>query len=65
VVNRRLLPEQRRWIEIAGGNYSQFGHDGHQLFDGRATISREEQQSGMRSALLDALRAAAGTRPVT
>ena len=53
--NRRLLPAQTRWIAIEGGNHSQFGHYGHQLFDGKAVISRERQQAITRAALLDAL----------
>jgi pimeloyl-ACP methyl ester carboxylesterase len=52
---RSLLPRDTRWIEIAGGNHSQFAHYGHQLFDGTATISREEQQDRTRAALLEAL----------
>jgi pimeloyl-ACP methyl ester carboxylesterase len=53
--NRRLLPAETRWVEIPGGNHSQFGHYGHQIFDGRATISRTAQQMIVRSALLDVL----------
>ena len=53
--NKRLLPLQTTWVEIAGGNHSQFGHYGRQLFDGAATISREAQQAETRSALLAAL----------
>jgi hypothetical protein len=53
--NKRLLPKDTQWVEIKGGNHSQFGHYGHQLFDGKATISREIQQTATRSALLDAL----------
>ena len=41
---KRNLPEHTQWIEIVGGNHSQFGYYGHQLFDGRATIDRTEQQ---------------------
>ena len=44
-----------RGREIKGGNHSQFGHYGHQLFDGKATISREAQQAATRTALLEAL----------
>lgn len=55
LANRRLLPPHTMWIAIEGGNHSQFGHYGHQLFDGRATISREAQQGATRSALLAAL----------
>lgn len=52
---RHLLPTGTRWIEIEGGNHSQFGHYGQQLFDGSPTISRERQQAVTRKALLDAL----------
>jgi hypothetical protein len=52
---RGLLPVDTRWVEIEGGNHSQFGHYGHQLFDGDATISRERQQEITRQALLQAL----------
>jgi hypothetical protein len=44
-----------KWIEIRGGNHSQFGHYGHQLFDGDATITREAQQEITRRALLESL----------
>jgi len=52
---RNLLPTDTRWIEIEGGNHSQFGHYGHQLFDGSPTISREQQQATTCAALLEAL----------
>jgi pimeloyl-ACP methyl ester carboxylesterase len=55
LANKGLLPKHTRWIQIRGGNHSQFGHYGHQLFDGKPTISREEQQTATREALLDAL----------
>jgi pimeloyl-ACP methyl ester carboxylesterase len=55
IANKRLLPKDAHWVEIEGGNHSQFGYYGHQLFDGQATISREAQQSATRSALLQAL----------
>ena len=41
--NRRLLPPSVRWEVVDGGNHSQFAYYGFQLFDGRATISRQEQ----------------------
>nr|AFK79208.1 hypothetical protein [uncultured bacterium F42-01] len=44
LANRDRLPKHTRWVEIAGGNHSQFGGYGHQLFDGKATIRREEQE---------------------
>lgn len=52
---RNLLPTNTRWIEIKGGNHSQFGHYGHQLLDGSPTISRQQQQAITRAALLEAL----------
>jgi dienelactone hydrolase len=52
---KHLLPRDTRWIEIEGGNHSQFAHYGHQLFDGSPTIAREQQQDMTRAALLDAL----------
>jgi len=55
LANKRLLPADTRWVEVQGGNHSQFGHYGHQLFDGAATISRETQQTATREALLDVL----------
>lgn len=53
--NRHLLPATTKWVRIAGGTHSQFANYGHQLFDGRATISRERQQELTRDALLAAL----------
>jgi hypothetical protein len=53
--NRRLLPPGTKFVEIKGGNHSQFGRYGHQLFDGTATVSRDEQEAITRSAILDAL----------
>lgn len=55
LANRRLLPQRTKWVEIKGGNHSQFGRYGHQLFDGTATISREEQETITRSAILETL----------
>jgi pimeloyl-ACP methyl ester carboxylesterase len=55
LANRHLLPKSTRWVEIAGGNHSQFGRYGHQLFDSTATISREDQEMITRLAILDAL----------
>lgn len=55
LANRGLLPPHTKWVEIPGGNHSQFGRYGHQLFDGTATISREEQEALTRSAILRAL----------
>ena len=43
-------------LEIKGGNHSQFGHYGHQLLDGKASTTREAQQSATRAALLEMLK---------
>lgn len=53
--NRHLLPVTTKWVVIEGGNHSQFGNYGHQLMDGKATISREEQQRLAREAILERL----------
>ncbi len=55
LANRGLLPPHAKWVEIVGGNHSQFGRYGHQLFDGDATVDREQQESLTRSAILDVL----------
>lgn len=55
LANRTLLPKHTRWVEVIGGNHSQFGRYGHQLFDGEASISREQQEGMTRAALVDAL----------
>jgi len=55
LANKQLLPPATKWVSIAGGNHSQFGHYGHQLFDGTASISRDAQQAVVRSALLESL----------
>jgi pimeloyl-ACP methyl ester carboxylesterase len=58
--NGKLLPPGTKWIEIEGGNHSQFGRYGHQLFDGTATMSRDQQEAITRSAILDALAVVSG-----
>jgi pimeloyl-ACP methyl ester carboxylesterase len=61
--NRRLLPGDTRWVVIDGGNHSQFGYYGSQLFDGTPTISRERQQDVTRAVLADALALADSALP--
>lgn len=53
--NRRLLPAHTEWVEIEGGNHSQFGRYGRQLFDGAATIGRRKQEALTRAAILRVL----------
>jgi pimeloyl-ACP methyl ester carboxylesterase len=55
LANRALLPAHTRWVEISGGNHSQFGRYGHQLLDGTATISRARQEALTRAAILESL----------
>jgi hypothetical protein len=52
--NRGLLPASTRWVVINEGNHAQFAHYGFQLFDGRARISREAQQSQAVAAIVEA-----------
>jgi hypothetical protein len=55
--NAKLLPASTVWVEIEGGNHVQFGYYRHQLLDGTATITRQQQQAAVlkaiRLALLD------------
>ncbi len=44
VSNMAKMPMSSTFYTIEGGNHSRFGHMGHLLMDGTATISREEQQ---------------------
>lgn len=53
--NAHQLPTTTRWVGIEGGNHSQFGYYGFQLGDGRARITREEQQAHVLAVLLDVL----------
>jgi predicted alpha/beta-hydrolase family hydrolase len=57
LANKPLLPKATRWVEIAGGNHSQFGHYGRQLFDGKPSIGRDAQQAAVRSELRESLAA--------
>ena len=58
VWRRRRQYLQMRHFFLCGGNHSQFAHYGHQLFDGAATIPREQQQALTRAELLGALESA-------
>ncbi|MBL8818093.1 MAG: hypothetical protein JNL58_18850 [Planctomyces sp.] len=62
IANKDLLPKSTKWVEIDGGNHSQFGHYGHQLFDGSATITRSDQQEIARSAMMDVVQDVAENR---
>ncbi|PWH16537.1 MAG: alpha/beta hydrolase [Anaerolineae bacterium] len=42
--SQALLPENTQWVVIEGGNHAQFGWYGEQPGDGRASLSRQEQQ---------------------
>lgn len=51
-----LLPTDTDWVVLEGGNHSQFGYYGIQDGDGKATMSRFEQQKRTLNALLDFMR---------
>lgn len=53
--NKHLLPPNTLWVGIEGGNHVQFGYYRHQLGDGRATISRDDQQQATERCLLHML----------
>jgi len=55
--NAPRLPADTRWYEVEGGNHAQFGNYGPQLGDGRATISRADQQGALVSILLQEMQA--------
>lgn len=61
--NRGNLPAATRWVKIEGGNHGQFGWYGRQFGDGKATISREEQQARTVETLLGVLREVSGRAP--
>lgn len=51
--SRAQLPPDTAFVEIAGGNHAGFGWYGEQDGDGTATISREEQQAQVVTAMLE------------
>jgi pimeloyl-ACP methyl ester carboxylesterase len=54
--NIRFLPGDTTWIQIDGGNHSQFAYCGFLLGDNAATISRERQQELTVNAILSTLK---------
>lgn len=59
--SRPLLPSDTQWAEISGGNHGQFGWYGPQPGDGRATITRSEQQEQVVARTVEALQQIAGS----
>ncbi|MCX8126563.1 MAG: alpha/beta hydrolase, partial [Dehalococcoidia bacterium] len=55
LASKPLLPPDTSWVEIKGGNHSQFGWYGLQSGDSEAGITREEQQSQVVAAILKLL----------
>ena len=53
--NGARLPAGTQWVEIAGANHAQFGYYGSQINDCRATISREDQQRQLHTAIVASL----------
>jgi len=51
-----LLPASTLWVTILGGNHSQFAWYGDQQRDGKALISRSDQQAKVVRATVDLLR---------
>jgi pimeloyl-ACP methyl ester carboxylesterase len=60
-----LLPATTLWVTILGGNHSQFAWYGNQRRDGKALISRSEQQAKVVRATVDLLRSIGDGRSVT
>jgi len=58
--SRALLPANAQFVAIQGGNHAQFGWYGAQSGDGIATISREEQQHQIVSAMVSWLKQISG-----
>lgn len=54
-----LLPASTQWVTIRGGNHSQFGWYGDQARDGKALISRSQQQAKVARATVEMLRSIA------
>lgn len=55
LANKGLLPASTEWTLIEGANHSQFGNYGWQILDGWPNISRQEQQTQARAAVLKTL----------
>lgn len=53
--SKRLLPPDTSFVEIRGGNHSQFGSYGLQPGDGKATITAEEQWAQITDATAELL----------
>ena len=51
--SREYVPGNTQWLEIEGGNHSQFGYYGFQSGDLEAEISREEQQAQIIEGILN------------
>ena len=51
--NKSKLPSGTKYIEIDGGNHSQFGYYGFQLNDNKASITKEKQQDLILTNILD------------
>lgn len=61
---RHLLPTHATWVRIEGGTHAQFAWYGHQIGDGRAAITREQQHAQLVDAVLATLRRAEASRLV-
>lgn len=48
---KKRLPQDTKYVNISGGNHSQFGDYGHQAKDGKASISQKEQEKEIATAI--------------
>lgn len=48
---KKRLPQDTKYVNISGGNLSEFGDYGHQAKDGKASISQKEQEKEIATAI--------------
>ncbi|WP_204983076.1 alpha/beta hydrolase [Streptococcus equinus] len=48
---KKRLPQDTKYVNISGGNHSEFGDYGHQAKDGKASISQKEQEKEIATAI--------------
>lgn len=48
---KKRFPQDIKYVNISGGNHSEFGDYGHQAKDGKASISQKEQEKEIATAI--------------
>ncbi|MCO4644918.1 hypothetical protein Si030_00238 [Streptococcus infantarius subsp. infantarius] len=48
---KKRFPQDTKYVNISGGNHSEFGDYGHQAKDGKASISQKEQEKEIATAI--------------